>query len=105
MISQNWKRYSGYLFLLPYLTLFTMFLVVPLVYGLGISFFRWELLSRVPPIFVGLDNFREALATENFWKALGASARFVVMATPLTVGLALLIGALPRLRRKQLRPG
>ena len=64
---------------------------MPLVYGLGISFFRWELLSRVPPVFVGLDNFREALGTENFWKALWATVRFVVMATPLTVGLALLI--------------
>ena len=91
MSARTWQRYSGYLFLLPYLTLFGLFLVVPLVYGLGISFFRWELLSRVPPVFIGLDNFREAFSTENFWKALWASARFVAMATPLTVGLALLI--------------
>lgn len=91
MTARAWRRYSGYLFLLPYLTLFALFLVVPLTYGLGISLFRWELLSRVPPAFVGLENFREALATDNFWKALGATLRFVAMATPLTVGLALLI--------------
>ena len=91
MRSSPLGRYSGYLFLLPYLSLFCLFLIVPLVYGLGISFFRWELLSRVPPVFVGLDNFREALTSENFWKALGASARFVLMATPLTICLGLLI--------------
>jgi len=89
--SSERNRYIGYLFLAPYLILFGLFLVAPLLYGLGISFFRWELLSRVPPVFVGLDNFREAFATENFWKALGASARFVAMATPLTVCLGLLI--------------
>jgi multiple sugar transport system permease protein len=85
------KRYHGYLFLLPYLALFGLFLIVPLVYGLGLSLFRWEILSRVPPAFVGIGNFREALTSDNFWKALWASARFVLMATPLTVGLALLI--------------
>jgi multiple sugar transport system permease protein len=91
MNGRTWQRYSGYLFLLPYLALFCLFLVIPLVYGLGISFFRWELLSRVPPKFVALENFREALRTDDFWKALGATLRFVAMATPLTVGLALLI--------------
>ena len=91
MSARSLKRYSGYLFLLPYLTLFGLFLLLPLVYGLGISFFRWELLSRVPPKFVGIDNFRDALVTEEFWKALGATVRFVAMATPLTVTLALLI--------------
>jgi multiple sugar transport system permease protein len=91
MRSTTWRRWSGYLFLAPYLILFLLFLIVPLVYGLGISFFRWELLSRVPPVFIGLDNFREALATDDFWKALWATVRFVAMATPLTVGLALLI--------------
>ncbi|HLJ56614.1 MAG TPA: sugar ABC transporter permease [Chthonomonadaceae bacterium] len=87
----TYRRWYGYLFLLPYLALFGLFLIVPLVYGLGLSLFRWEILSRVPPAFVGLGNFHEALTSDNFWKALWASARFVLMATPLTVGLALLI--------------
>jgi len=91
MRSRTWDRYSGYLFVLPYLVLFGLFLVLPLVYGLGISFFRWELLSRIPPKFVGLENFREALGTDYFWKALWATVRFVAMATPLTIGLALTI--------------
>ncbi|HZT44116.1 MAG TPA: sugar ABC transporter permease [Chthonomonadaceae bacterium] len=82
---------SGYLFMLPYLVLFGVFLVLPLLYGLGLSFFRWDLLSTAPARFIGVDNYREAVGSPYFWKALGATFRFVVLAVPLTVLLGLLI--------------
>ena len=82
---------SGYLFLVPYLLLFSSFLILPLGYGLGLSFFRWELLSPAAAKFIGSDNYAEALKSEYFWKAFGATFRFVVMTVPVTVGCALLI--------------
>jgi multiple sugar transport system permease protein len=85
------RRWSGYLFLLPYLVLFGTFLLGPLLYGLSLSFYRWELLSQVPPKFAGAGNYKEALADQYFWKALWATIRFVVMVVPLVVSLALLI--------------
>jgi multiple sugar transport system permease protein len=84
-------RLSGYLFVLPYLVLFTVFLVAPLIFGFGLSFFRWELLSPAPAKFIGVDNYVEALGSEYFWKAIWATFRFVLMAVPLNVGVALLI--------------
>jgi ABC-type sugar transport system permease subunit len=81
----------GYLFVLPYLVLFGAFLLGPLLYGLGLSCYRWELLSAVPAQFAGVGNYTEALGDAYFWKALGATVRFVVMAVPLTVLLALAI--------------
>lgn len=84
-------RYSGYLFLLPYLTLFSGFLLLPLMYGLTLSFCRWELLSPAPPKFIGLGNYHEAVTSPNFWQALFATLRFVAMAVPVTVTAALLI--------------
>jgi multiple sugar transport system permease protein len=81
----------GYLFLLPYLTLFAVFLLLPLGFGLWLSFMRYEMLSPEPPKFVGLSNYREALADPYFSKALWATARFVLMASPITVTLALLL--------------
>ncbi|HZO90959.1 MAG TPA: sugar ABC transporter permease [Chthonomonadaceae bacterium] len=84
-------RLSGYLFVLPYLMLFVTFLVVPVIYGLGLSFFRWEMLSPAPPKFIGADNYREALGDAYFRQALGATFRFAVTAVPLTIGLALLL--------------
>ncbi len=83
--------YSGYLFALPYLLLFGGFVVLPLLYGLTLSFFRWEMLSVRPPQFVGLANFREALHDPYFWQSLGATLKFVAMAVLPTVCVALLV--------------
>lgn len=85
------RRYSGYLFLAPYLALFAAFLLAPLVYGFVLSFFEWELISPAPPRFIGLGNYAEAFGSHYFWSALGATFRFVVMSVPLTVAVALAV--------------
>ena len=87
------RRFGGYVFLAPYLALFGVFLLAPLVYGLTLSFQSYEMISRRPPAFVGLANYREALGDPYFRKALWATAKFVMMAVPCTVGLALLLAA------------
>ena len=96
------RRITGYVFLLPYLTLFCLFMLLPLGYGLSLSFQKYEMLTREPATFVGLDNYREAFNDPLFRKALWATIRFVVMAVPATVGVALLlavgIDALPARR-------
>lgn len=94
---------TAYLFALPFLTLFATFVLYPLAYGLGLSLFRWEMLSPLPPQFVGAGNYREAFADPYVTKALAATCRFVLMAVVPTVGLALLIAlglqAMPTRRR------
>lgn len=87
-------RWAGYAFLLPYLLLFGAFLLLPLAFGLGLSFARYEILSLRPPAFVGLANYREALGDAEFRRAFGATVLFVAMAVPATVGLALLLAAM-----------
>jgi multiple sugar transport system permease protein len=80
-----------------------MFLAGPLVYGLGLSFFRWEMLSAVPAQFLGMGNYAEALGSGYFWQSMWATFRFVLMSVPLTVVLALLaalgVHAIPRGRQ------
>jgi multiple sugar transport system permease protein len=66
-------------------------MILPLGYGLVLSFQKYEMLTREPPTFVGVENYREAIADPLFLKALWATLRFVVMAVPATVGLALLL--------------
>jgi multiple sugar transport system permease protein len=82
---------SGYLFALPYLILFATFILLPLLYGLRLSFFQWELLTRVPPKFIGLENYHEAIIDPYFWNALAATFRFVIMAVPPTIICGLLV--------------
>jgi multiple sugar transport system permease protein len=82
---------SGYLFLVPYLALFIVFLIAPLIYGLLLSFQKYEMISREPPRFIGVANYSEALSDPYFAKALWATVRFVILSVPSTVGLALLL--------------
>jgi multiple sugar transport system permease protein len=96
------RRLTGYAFLLPYLVLFCVFMLLPLGYGLVLSFQKYNMLEsrNAAPTFVGLENYYEALlkpnpdgtrGDRNFWLALRATVYFVVMAVPATVGLALLL--------------
>jgi multiple sugar transport system permease protein len=91
--SQGSVSLTGYLFLLPYLALFITFLLIPLGYGLWLSLSRYELATRVPPSFIGIANYLEALQDPYFWQSLGVTALFVVLSVPLTVVIALLIAA------------
>ena len=95
-------RFSGYLFVLPYLVLFAGFVVLPLVFGLGLSFCRWEMLSPLGPQFVGAGNYREALGDANFWRAMRATGLFVVLTVPLKIALAMTVAlGLASLRKRQ----
>ena len=86
---RNRSHPSGWLFAAPFLLLFLTFVLGPLLFGLGLSLFRWDILTSRPPAFIGTDNYREALADEYVYKALWATVRFVVMAVPTTLLLAL----------------
>ena len=84
-----WWR--SYVLLLPYLFFFGLFLLWPIVDGLRVSLMEYELVSRRAPRWVGLRNYAEALADPYFRKAFWATVVFVVLTTPLTIGVALLL--------------
>ena len=88
---KNRSRASGWLFAAPFLLLFVTFVLGPLLFGLGLSFFRWDILTNRPPLFVGKENYAEALSDEYVTKALWATVKFVVMAVPTTLTLALVL--------------
>ncbi len=75
----------------PYLLLFSVFLIGPMLFGLILSFMRYDLASVQPAAFIGLDNFREALNDDYFWQAMGATFRFVLLSVPITIPLAVLL--------------
>lgn len=82
---------SGYLFLLPYLVLFLVFLILPLLFGLGLSFMRYDMVSPLPPKFIGWANYVEAYHDDRFRQALGATMWFVILCVPATLVLAMLL--------------
>jgi len=64
-------RWAPYVFISPFLLLFAVFGVFPLLFSLHLAFQSWEPTSGLNSMeFVGLDNFAFALQDEWFWKSL-----------------------------------
>ena len=86
---------TAYLFMAPYLVLFTIFIVIPVVFGIWISLHAWDPMLPVKP-WVGLQNyadlFRPGSTTfEPFWNSMEATGKFTLYSVPLLVVIPLLI--------------
>ena len=65
-------KWAPYVFLSPFLVLFAVFGVFPLLFSLYLAFHSWEPTSGIGDMtFVGLENYTFALTDEWFWKSLG----------------------------------
>ena len=69
----------AYLFLLPWIIGFIVFLVIPLGMAAYSAFTRWILIDP-PPRWIGLENFK-AMFTEDkyFWWSLGITLKYMAM--------------------------
>jgi multiple sugar transport system permease protein len=83
----------GLLFALPFLVLFAVFMVWPLVQGLWMSLTDASL-SAHDPSFVGFDNFTEAVQDAEMWRALGHTVLFTLISTVPLVLVALVMALL-----------
>ncbi len=84
------KQLPNYLFILPHLVLFVIFLAWPIFRGIQISLYDWKIM--LPPdkqAFVGLKNYNELLANPLWWTVLGNTVRFAIMTMIGNVALSL----------------
>ena len=63
------RTLAGYLFLLPNFSGFLLFLLLPILFSLVLSFCEWNLLTW-PPRFIGLQNYGNLVAD---WKPSGTT--------------------------------
>lgn len=82
--------YVPYLFLLPGLALYIIWMIYPLFYQLYISFFDWKIMPGQTSTFIGLANYQTALADSTFWLALRNTLQYtaVTVIGQLILGLA-----------------
>lgn len=65
------SRWAPYVLVSPFLVLFAVFSLFPLLFSLWLAFQSWEPTSGLEAMqFVGLDNFVFALTDGWFWKSL-----------------------------------
>ncbi len=88
--GQRW--YTGYLYLLPGLLVYGLFVFLPILDTLRYSLFAWDGIS--PPVFTGLGNYAALVQDSTFLTALINNTAFIFFYTVLPILLALFLTAL-----------
>jgi len=81
------QQWEGYLFLLPSLLGFLIFVFLAVAASLGISFLNWGLTG--PQGFAGLDNYRDLLRDPVLWRVFGNTVFYIVTIVPMQLALGL----------------
>ncbi|MGW0565099.1 carbohydrate ABC transporter permease [Streptomyces sp. NPDC003016] len=98
LATRSYRWWTPYVFLTPYLVLFTAFMVIPIGWGLWISLHDWDINFAAKP-FVGLDNYTELMDSGSvdggrFWIAMRATGIFTVLSLPFLLVVPLLVALL-----------
>lgn len=84
---------AGLLLISPWVIGFVWFLLIPLLFSIYASFTRWTLINP-PPVWIGLDNYRNMLRDSDTWWAMGVTLRYMAMTLIPFLVLALLLALL-----------
>ena len=83
----------GYAFIFPNLLSTVVFLFIPLIYSIYISFMQWDMIR--PPKYIGLANYSVKLMQDTqFFLALKNTVIFSAISIPLGIALAILVAYL-----------
>jgi multiple sugar transport system permease protein len=82
------------LLLTPILIFFFVWNIIPLLWLVGVSFYRFKLTSARPAKYVGFDNFDVIWHSSVMWGTLGRTLLFMVTSVGCATVLGLLLGLL-----------
>ncbi|GAA2325902.1 sugar ABC transporter permease [Streptomyces cuspidosporus] len=89
------RHWPAYVFLSPWMIGAVVLTLVPMAVSLYLSFTDYNLFD--PPRWVGLRNYEEMLTEDpRYWRSVGTTMLYVVVAVPLKLGLALGVAMLLR---------
>ncbi len=96
-LQRRGEARAAYLFILPTLVGFTLFVAGPIIAAIALAFTKYDVIQA--PQVVGLANFREALNDERVRTSFHNTIVFVIVANALqiTLALALAIGVQRRM--------
>lgn len=94
LLRRVWRNRAAYVFLLPGLLLFAVFIIYPMLYSLRISFYEWNIIVPEKSAFVGLDNYRSLLTDRIFRRAVLNTLSYTAITVPGQMVLALIVAIL-----------
>lgn len=94
ILQRAYRNKVAYLFLLPGMVLFLIFVLLPLAYSLRISFYEWDIVNPTASTVVGFDNYAQALGDPIFRRAVLNTLAYALITVPGQLILALLVAVL-----------
>lgn len=91
-IPGNKDQRDGILFSLPFIGVYVLFMIFPIGFGLFISFFKWDILSK--KIFIGFGNYFTLFKDTLFYTSLWHTVQFVLITTPFLLVLSFVMALL-----------
>jgi multiple sugar transport system permease protein len=88
MMHDRSEKLFPIILIIPALAIVFFLVIFPLLWALGLSFYRYNVLRGGEPIFIGLDNYVGLLSDPFTWERFVTTATFVVS----TVSLEFLLG-------------
>lgn len=88
----------GYLFVMPYLLHFAVFVLFPVGFSFFLIFHKWNIVS--PMEWIGLNNVTKLFQDKLFFKSLWNTVRFLLIHIPLQIGVALFLAEILNQRIK-----
>ena len=92
-LSRMKREWSAYVFLAPGLISFSIFTVFALGFAFYLTFHEYSVISPEKP-FVGLQNYRDMVADEQFRRSVINTAYFTAGSVPFTMAIGLGIALL-----------
>jgi cellobiose transport system permease protein len=86
-------KLSPYLYISPFFILFAIIGLFPLIFTAYVSLYDWDLLDETGK-WVGLDNYVELMADDQFWRALFNTISIFVLSSGPQIVIAVLLAAL-----------
>ena len=90
--TKTGEALSAYLMILPDFIGLLIFLFVPILYALYISFFNWDGLSEMH--FSGIKNYIALIKDDGFLNSLGVTLQYVIIYVPAVFIVSLLLALL-----------
>ena len=92
------ENLEGYLYAAPWLIGFFVFTLTPFFSSIWYSLNRWDMVTDIK--FIGFQNYTDMFKNDVFWKSNSVTIRYVLMALPAGLILAMLLALLVNKQNK-----
>ncbi|NMM98061.1 carbohydrate ABC transporter permease [Bifidobacterium olomucense] len=86
--SKDKKQNIGIIYCLPYIVVFMLGMIIPMIYSIYLGFFQTRMIGG--STFVGLDNYIQAFSDHQLWDGFRRVLAYFVIQVPVCLMLALL---------------